>query len=143
MHYKLFGKALQSLGLSKAEINAGPRFTHTSELVSGMQHLYQNSDIRRGMGAQYALERQAFPMIDNLHKGFGHYTDLTDADFEYFKLHLVEEPEHLKSMQESVARYVSSPEDVSVIKAGATECLDLIASFWQRLFIEVMALERG
>lgn len=141
MHFKLFERILRKLGLSEEEIHTGPRFAETRELVEGMRRLYLEEDILRAMGAQYALERQAFPMIEKLYVGFKHFDNLTREDFEYFELHLVEEPEHLRCMQECMARCMSSTEDAARVETGARECLDLIAAFWRRMYAEIVALE--
>lgn len=143
MHFRLFERILSKLGLTREEIQAGPRFSETCNLVDGMRQLYQHDDILRAMGAQYALERQAFPMIEKLYVGFKHYRQLTREDFEYFEVHLVEEPEHLRCMEECMGRCMSKPEDVERVSVGARACLDLIAAFWRRMYKEVTALEAG
>ncbi len=143
MHFRLFERILRKLGLSDAEIESGPKFEETRWLVSGMFALYGDKDLLRAMGAQYALEKQAFPMIEKLYLGFKHYKELTRDDLEYFELHLVEEPEHLACMQECMARCVESPSDASRVEAGALACLDLIAAFWRRMYAEVTRVDRG
>ena len=142
MHFKLLRDILQQLGLSESQIESGPNYQETKILVEGMRHLYRHQDILQAMGAQYALEKQAFPMIEKLYDGFKHYNKLTKEDFEYFELHLVEEPEHLECMQQCMVNYMNSLSDLSQIKTGAIECLSLIANFWRRQFKEVSALER-
>lgn len=141
MHFKLFERILRKLGLSDEEINAGARFRETHDLIEGMCQLYRHEDILRAMGAQYALERQAFPMIDKLYVGFKHYENLTRDDFEYFELHLVEEPEHLACMEECMQRCVGAPEEPARVEAGAKECLELIAAFWRRMYRELTDVE--
>lgn len=143
MHFRLFARLLGKLGVTLADTHSGPRFVETRALVEGMRQLYRDEDILHAMGAQYALERQAFPMIEKLYVGFKHYSELTRDDCEYFELHLVEEPEHLRCMQECMKRCIARPEDIERVKAGAVACLDLIAAFWRRMYEEVTALEAG
>jgi pyrroloquinoline quinone (PQQ) biosynthesis protein C len=140
-HHKLFRQLLVAIGLSGAQIDAGPRFEETTALVDGMRNLYKGSDVLKAMGAQYALERQAFPMIRNLYKGFAFDNGLVPGDLEFFGLHLVEEPKHLDCMRNCIGRYARTPEYLSRVRAGSIEFLELMAAFWRRLFAEVSALE--
>lgn len=132
MHFRLLGDLLVKLGLKREEIAAGPRYAETIELVEGLERIYKDRNLLSGMGAQYALEKQAFPMLAQLYDGFRHFDGLSASDFEYFEIHLVEEPEHLRCMQECIGHYMSTPEDQDRVVAGAQQCLDLIAAFWRR-----------
>lgn len=141
MHFKLLADTFKAVGLSDIQINTGPQYQETKDLVNGMHGLYSNKDFLLAMGAQYALEKQAFPMIENLYKGFKNFTNLSKEDFEYFELHLTEEPEHLKFMQDGIVRLAVNRDDIERTLTGASKCLDLIANFWERQFIEFKKIE--
>lgn len=139
MHFLLFGQILERLGVDAATIESGPKRRATERLVSGMLELYSHEDLVRAMGAQYALERQAFAMIERLYEGFKRFDTLTSEDFGYFEIHLVEEPEHLDAMLRCMARCIRTKEEVDRAISGASACLDLIAGFWNDQLIEAPA----
>jgi pyrroloquinoline quinone (PQQ) biosynthesis protein C len=140
MHFRLFRRTLVALGLSPSDIESGPRHTETRDLVDGLRRLYDDKELVRAFGAQYALERQADTMIRKMYEGFKKFTQLTRADFEFFELHLVEEPEHYECMRDCVERSVASQEDFKLVESGARECLSLFAAFWHRQYDEIMNL---
>lgn len=142
-HFRLLGQVLEKLGLQAAEIATGPRYAETRQLVEGLESLYKDRDVLRAMGAQYALEKQAFPMLAQLYAGFRHFQQLEGPDFEYFEIHLVEEPEHLRCMQQCIGHYLRSPGDQEMVVAGVQRCLDLIAAFWRREYAAVVAVREG
>jgi len=143
MHFKLFQDFLLSLGVGEEDIKSAPRYEETTSLVGGMRTLYSHRDVLIALGAQYALEKQAFPMIEQLYAGFKRCSAGGAPRFEYFDLHLVEEPKHLECMRRCVLRHLCTVEDKSRVAQGANECLDLIGGFWRRQFIEVSKLQES
>ena len=141
MQFNVFGRILRKLGLTKGGIHAEPRFGERRKLVEGMRRLCQQEYIVRGMGAQCALEGQAFSMMERLCVAFAQYENLTSADCEQFDLRLVGEREHLSWTWKCVRRSKTSAEGVVRVEGGARECWDLIAALWRPVHVASTALE--
>lgn len=131
MHFRLFANLASGLGVRCERVSTEVVRPETKALVHGMKELYGGPDICAALGAQYALERQAFPMITHLARGFKHPSSLRATDYTYIDIHLVEEPEHLSQMNDCLVRCVRTSRDVASARGGAVACLDLIASFWR------------
>jgi pyrroloquinoline-quinone synthase len=142
-HHKLFKQLVLSLGVAEEEIHSRCYWAETEALVTGMLTLYGDSCICRALGAQYALEKQALPMIQNLDRGLRCLQHVKDSPFDYFDLHMMEEPEHLRCMQECVTRHLGHAEDRDEVSRGAFDCLSLIATFWRRQAMEFVALKEN
>jgi len=131
MHFKLFARLLSKLGMTEEEINSGPKHEQTKRLVDGMLSLYSDPNPAKALGAQYALEKMALPMIEKLYRGFKHY-DLSIEDMDYFELHLVDEPEHLDCMRRCIAAYIGDSSSEEEVMTGACSLLNLFADFWKK-----------
>ena len=108
----------------------------TKALIDGEQELY--GDPRRSMGAQLALEWQAYTMLRKLYEGARNYIGLwTDADgfheaCEYFYAHIgAAEKDHKQESLSAAGRYAVSDESVNDMIEGYDRHLNLIAGFWE------------
>jgi pyrroloquinoline quinone (PQQ) biosynthesis protein C len=137
-HSKLFAEVLARIGIPDEELSASPRHEVTNQLTSGMRHLYSGSDKLIALGAQYALERQAFSMIANLDRIFASMQELEDQPrMEYFSIHLKDEPEHMRLMRTCVKRYLVDAASAERIKSGGEELLNLLNNFWTEMHKQV------
>ena len=137
-HSNLFAEVLARIGIPDEELSASPRHEVTNQLTSGMRHLYSGSDKLIALGAQYALERQAFSMIANLDRIFASMQELEDQPrMEYFSIHLKDEPEHMRLMRTCVKRYLVDAASAERIKSGGEELLNLLNNFWTEMHKQV------
>lgn len=113
----------------------------TKELISGEQKLYENEDRRIAVGAQLALEWQAYTMLRKLYEGARNYMDLWDNQdefheaCEYFYDHIgAVEKEHKVESLKAAERYVTDTESLEKIKVGFEKHLQLISNFWEGIY---------
>jgi pyrroloquinoline quinone (PQQ) biosynthesis protein C len=140
-HSKLFTEVLARIGITDEELSASPRHEVTNQLTSGMRHLYSGSDKLIALGAQYALERQAFSMIANLDQIFASLQELEDQPrMEYFSIHLKDEPEHMRLMRTCVKRYLVDDASAERIKSGGEKLLNLLNNFWAEMHKQVLCM---
>ena len=107
----------------------------TKALIDGEQELYR--DPRRSMGAQLALEWQAYTMVRKLYEGAGNYRGLwPDPDgfheaCEYFYAHIgAAEKDHKEESLRAARQYAVSEQSVADMIEGYDRHLILIADFW-------------
>jgi hypothetical protein len=117
-------------------------------LIEGEQELYR--DARRSLGAQLALEWQAYTMLRKLYEGATNYRSLwPDPDefheaCEYFYAHIgAAEKDHKDESLNAVKRYAVSEESVSDIVEGYDRHLELISDFWHGLYTATTELTAG
>jgi len=131
-HSNLFWRFLRDLGVTY--FSTTPRLPETRALIRGMGDLYSHRRVATMLGAQYALEHQAVPMIASMFAGVRPLLrDITRTDIMYFELHTASEPLHARVMRRCIARYVGSPADTSSALRGARGVLNLITNFWDAL----------
>lgn len=111
----------------------------TTALIEGEQELYR--DTRRSIGAQLALEWQAYTMVRKLYEGATNYRALwPDPDgfheaCEYFYTHIgAAEKDHKEESLNAVKRYAVDAESLQRIIEGYDRHLDLISDFWHGLY---------
>lgn len=129
-HAALFGQILRSLGMTSEELALRPKFDETTSLVSGMVHLYGHEDVLQALGAQYALEKQAVGMIEDMALAFQR---IHPGPMPYFTVHMDAEPNHHQWMKDCLLGFASEPDEFDRVEKGAIELLDLLENFWDRL----------
>lgn len=110
----------------------------TAALIQGEMELYRDS--LRSVGAQLALEWQAYTMLRKLYEGARNYQSLwPDSDgfheaCEYFYAHIgAAEKDHKDESLNAAKKYAVDEESVTKIFDGFNRHLDLIAAFWRGL----------
>jgi hypothetical protein len=108
----------------------------TRALIDGEQELY--GDRRRSIGAQLALEWQAYTMVRKLYEGARNYIGLwPDPDgfheaCEYFYAHIgAAEKDHKEESLIAARHLALSEQRVLDMIEGYEQHLSLIASFWE------------
>ena len=140
-HSRLFAIILGKLGINNEELDASPHHKATNELTSGMRHLYSDPDKLFALGAQYALERQALSMIENLDNIFTNMRELiNEPKSEYFLVHLKDEPGHMRLMRNIIKRYLVDEASCERIQHGGEELLSLLHNFWSEMYHHVSSL---
>ena len=111
----------------------------TKALIEGEQALYR--DDRTSIGAQLALEWQAYTMVRKLYDGARNYLPLwPDPDgfheaCEYFYAHIgAAEKDHKQESMFAATRSATDEESLQNIIDGYDRHLDLIAAFWEGLY---------
>jgi pyrroloquinoline quinone (PQQ) biosynthesis protein C len=111
----------------------------TQDLIEGEQELYR--DAHRSIGAQLALEWQAYTMLRKLYDGARNYLPLwPNADefheaCEYFYTHIgAAEKDHKEESLNAVKRYAVDEESLARIIEGYNRHLELISNFWEGLY---------
>lgn len=109
----------------------------TRALIDGERRLYGHPDRRMAVGAQLALEWQAYTMLRKLYEGARNYASLWQdedefhEDCEYFYAHIgAAEKDHKVESLRGVEKYVSGNSDLDQVLAGYNEHLALIANLW-------------
>jgi len=122
----------------------------TKQLIDGERELYGDEDRRKAVGAQLALEWQAYHMLSKLHEGAQrNYSHLWpsridfDRDAEYFLIHLIAEKDHERESLEAAKQHAKSIEDVVRISFGFNQHLDLIANFWDGLYQSIRGVKNA
>lgn len=117
----------------------------TQDLIEGEQELYR--DARRSIGAQLALEWQAYTMLRKLYDGARNYLPLwqNPDEFheacEYFYTHIgAAEKDHKEESLNAVKRYAVDEESLARIIEGYNRHLELISNFWEGLHDAVLGL---
>jgi len=120
----------------------------TKALIDGEQELYR--DPRRSIGAQVALEWQAYTMVRKLYEGARNYMGFwPDPDSfheacEYFYAHIgAAEKDHKEESLSAASRYAISEQSMQDMIEGYDSHLNLIASFWEGLYQEISKLQEG
>lgn len=152
-HWKLLDSYLNSLSLKMGYDGEVERsklekelelLPSTKKLIEGEREIYGNNDRRIAVGAQLALEWQAYHMLSKLHEGAQkHHSPLWpgrvafDKDAEYFLIHLIAEKDHERESLEAAAQYAKDNQDLRRIGSGYNQHLDLIANFWNGIYKEI------
>ncbi|MEK7531232.1 MAG: iron-containing redox enzyme family protein [Patescibacteria group bacterium] len=116
----------------------------TKELIAKEQELYGSNQYTVAVGAQMALEWQAYTMLRKLYDGARNYIDLWDDPdkfheaCEYFYVHIGSaEKDHKIESLKGAEQYATSPENTKEILLGLDTHLDLIANFWTGISKEI------
>lgn len=111
----------------------------TERLIAGERALYQ--DGLKSIGAQLALEWQAYTMLRKLYDGARNYLPLwsNPDEFheacEYFYTHIgAAEKDHKAESLKAVTRYMSDDAALAQILDGYNRHLELISAFWDGLY---------
>lgn len=109
----------------------------TSELVEGERRLYGDESREVAVGAQMALEWQAYTMLRKIYEGARNYRELwkNQDEFhetcEYFYAHIGEaEKKHKKESLNAARQYSTDEKSLTEITRGYSDHLDLITAFW-------------
>jgi pyrroloquinoline quinone (PQQ) biosynthesis protein C len=128
-------------------VNKLKLLTTTEELINGEQALY--GDQLLSVGAQLALEWQAYTMLRQLYDGARNYLDLwSNPDnfheaCEYFYMHIgAAEKDHKEESINAMKRYAVDQNSLSRITDGYNRHLVLIFNFWEGLYQEVAKVSR-
>lgn len=146
VHWRLldtfFGELSSKLGYDgqlnrdrlESEISLLPS---TRKLIGEERRLYGEESREVAVGAQMALEWQAYTMLRKLYEGARNYKELwqNQDEFheacEYFYAHIGEaEKEHKKESLNAARQYATDERRIVEIIRGYNEHLDLIAGFW-------------
>lgn len=107
----------------------------TQNLIDGQHELYQRELL--SVGAQLALEWQAFTMLRKMYDGARNYISLWDDPdsfheaCEYFYVHIGEaEKEHKIESLTAARRYASDETSLRRIVEGYERHLNLLGDFW-------------
>jgi len=110
----------------------------TKDLIEGERELY--SDALKSVGAQLALEWQAYTMLRKLYDGARNYLPLwSDPDefheaCEYFYTHIgAAEKDHKEESLNAAKRYAVDDRSLARIIEGYHHHLKLISNFWEGL----------
>jgi pyrroloquinoline quinone (PQQ) biosynthesis protein C len=111
----------------------------TERLIAGERTLYQ--DGLKSVGAQLALEWQAYTMLRQLYEGARNYLPLwpNPDEFheacEYFYTHIgAAEKDHKEESLKAVTQYMSDEDTLAQILDGYHRHLELISGFWEGLY---------
>jgi pyrroloquinoline quinone (PQQ) biosynthesis protein C len=140
-HANLFRRLCRDIGVAQDKLNGAPRLQGTKDLTEGLYALYRDEPLAQSLGAQYALEFQADHMLKSFRRAFavvdtGGSGRAPEGMF-FFKLHETEEPDHIASMTQIIARYIQDDRDLASVLLGARQCLDLFAEFWSQLLVDI------
>ncbi len=109
----------------------------TQALIDGELRLYGHADRRLAVGAQLALEWQAYTMLRKLYEGARNYAQLWQdedefhEDCEYFYAHIgAAEKDHKVESLRGAEKYMPREGDLDHVLAGYDEHLTLIADLW-------------
>jgi pyrroloquinoline quinone (PQQ) biosynthesis protein C len=110
----------------------------TQDLIEGERELYQ--DALKSVGAQLALEWQAYTMLRQLYDGARNYLPLwsNPDEFheacEYFYTHIgAAEKDHKRESLNAVKQYAVDEHSRARIIEGYNRHLELISNFWEGL----------
>lgn len=119
----------------------------TRKLIEGERNLYSNKDSSIAVGAQLALEWQAYTMLAQLYEGARNYKKLwkTEDSFheacEYFYVHIGSaEKDHKAESLKAAEQYAKTETEMKKVEYGFNEHLNLIAEFWKGLDKEIESL---
>ncbi len=168
VHWVLLDEFFTMLGLRLGERERLSRkqrewnshlLTTTVHLIEGERELYGHGDRAIAAGAQLALEWQAYTMLRKLYEGARNYQKLwmNEDEFseacEYFYVHLgAAEKDHKQESLIAAQRLVNpfgfvnyGKDDIGIkeIQVGFNRHLDLIAGFWDGLYIKMQQLGHG
>jgi len=121
----------------------------TKKLIEQERELYGNKNSALSVGAQLALEWQAYTMLRKLFEGSLNYQDLwEDRDefheaCEYFYVHIgAAEKEHKKESLEAAKKYATDEKSLDDIKQGFNQHLELIENFWNGVYNEIKKVKQ-
>lgn len=148
--YSFLNELAKKLGepnrLSKQHLDQEVAILPSAEqLIRGEQELY--GDGLRSIGAQLALEWQAYTMLRQLYDGARTYLPLwsNPDEFheacEYFYTHIgAAEKDHKEESFAAVSRYAVDEESLTRIIDGYDRHLDLITAFWKGLHAAILTV---
>lgn len=115
-----------------------PLLDTSKQIVDGEYRLYGEESHAKAVGAQLALEWQAFTMLMKLYEGARHYRSFFPAErafheaAEYFYVHLGEAEKDHKTESINAARIqISNHSELEELREGYFEHLSLFHKFWQ------------
>jgi pyrroloquinoline quinone (PQQ) biosynthesis protein C len=119
---------------------SAPLLPSTVALVGKEIELYGEASLPAALGAQLALEWQAYDMLVELYEGARQYRPRWQSErafheaAEYFHVHLAEaEKDHQAESLIALKTVLTSEDALSVARCAAIEHLDAIAAFWDGL----------
>lgn len=130
-HHTLFYQALSSKGIEDKVIFTTPPFDETHSLVEGIDNLFAQEPLLMGLGAEYALEIHADPMIEGLKNGFN------GVNLQFFRVHAVDEPQHIINVRECLLGDEVAQDNWQLIEYGAEKILELFYKFWMKIHKEL------
>jgi len=145
VHSELFKNfVLELLALIKVKDNLNRTVTFSQEpllaatqAINTWQRQVYSTDYAKALGAQLALEWQAYAMISRLYEGARNYMGYWNSGeqfheaCEFFYAHIASaEKEHKVESIKSVQIGLEEGADFDAIKQGYNEQLELIANFW-------------
>ncbi|MFQ5949294.1 MAG: iron-containing redox enzyme family protein, partial [Nitrospiria bacterium] len=96
--------------------------------------LTREEDFLVGLGAVGPGHEFAIPtMFDYLISGFKKNVRLTDEQYEYFSLHIIEDKEHAVVFNKLIVRHVETKEAQERLRDGAMRSLSYRKTFWNSL----------
>ena len=118
----------------------------TNNFINGQKELY-SSDSSIAVGAQLALEWQAYTMISKLYEGARNYMDLWPSvdtfheACEFFYVHIGSaEKEHKEESIIAASKVIDDGGSYEGVEYGYNKHLKLISEFWQGIASEINKL---
>ena len=117
-HPELWLRFAETLGVSRAEVQATKVESETSNLIDTFRSACSTTETAEGLAALYAYESQipavSESKIDGLQKHYG-FND--PAAYEYFAVHIEADREHAAAEREMLAQHVTGETSVGVFTA--------------------------
>ncbi len=133
-HPALYRHFLKSLGLEDEAWGRVKPLPETSQYIEA--HLQQTRDAAFlvGLGIVGPAHEFAIPsMFEYIISGIKANTTLTDDDFEYFTMHIIEDKEHAVIFNKLIARHVETEAGQKQLREGAMLSLAYRKKFWEGL----------
>lgn len=133
-HPALYRNFLKSLGLEDADWGRVKQLPETAQYIDDHLQQTRDEDFLFGLGIVGPAHEFAIPtMFEYLIAGFQRNTALTEEQFEYFTMHIIEDKEHAIVFNKLIVRHVESETGQRLLRDGAMHSLAYRKNFWDGL----------
>jgi pyrroloquinoline quinone (PQQ) biosynthesis protein C len=133
-HPALYRNFLRAIGLADEALGRVRILPETAYYIETHKEMTREQGLLVGLGAIGPGHEFSIPMMfEYLVIGLRKNTTLTEDEFDYFTLHIVEDQDHAKVFNEVIGMLCPSLKDLEKIREGALQSLALRKQFWDGL----------
>ena len=129
-HIRHLERFADSVGVRQLDLIQTLPIPEVQQYLDVLDRLFVQSDFRKALGAELAVETTAISEFRFFLPGLQKYPHFTANDLTFFSMHLEEEAHHSDWLTAAVRNTATSPEDLELVVSGARETADAWHAFW-------------
>ena len=118
------------IGVGQSDLIRTVPIPEVQQYLDVLDRLFVQSDFRKALGAELAVETTAISEFRFFLPGLQKYPNFTANDLSFFSMHLQEEAHHGDWLTDAVRNTTKSHEELELVASGARETTDAWHMFW-------------